>query len=111
MTQISGLEPGVRVDKARRLLTRTLRTGGIDSPELDARIMVGHALGLDHAALAAAPRRSLTEAEARATIALAMRRLEREPIARIVGAKEFWGLALSVTPATLVPRPESEAVV
>jgi len=111
MRHIPGLERGVGVDEARRLLTRTLRAKGIDSPELDARILVGHAIGLDHAALAAAPQRSLTDAEARATIALVMRRLEREPIARIVGAKEFWGLALSITPATLVPRPESETVV
>jgi release factor glutamine methyltransferase len=111
MTHIPGIERGVGVDEARRLLSRTLRAKGIDSPELDARVLVGHALGLDHAALAAAPRRSLTDAEARATMALAMRRLNREPIARIVGTKEFWGLALRVTPATLVPRPESETVV
>jgi release factor glutamine methyltransferase len=111
MKDIPGLEQGVRVDEARRLLTQTLRAKGIDSPDLDARILIGHALGLDHAALAAAPQRSLTDAEARTTVALATRRLEREPIARIVGTKEFWGLALSITPATLVPRPESETVV
>jgi release factor glutamine methyltransferase len=111
MTHIPGLEGGVGVDAARRLLTRALRAKGIDSPELDARILVGHALGLDHAALAAAPGRSLTDAEACAATALAMRRLNREPIARIVGTKEFWGLALRITPATLVPRPESETVV
>jgi release factor glutamine methyltransferase len=111
MMAIAGLERGVRIDESRRLLTQILRAQGIDSPELDARILVGHALGLDHAALAAAWQRSLTDAEARATIALAIRRLNREPIARIVGTKEFWGLALHITPATLVPRPESETVV
>jgi release factor glutamine methyltransferase len=111
MTQVPGLEPAVRVDEARRLLTRALRATGIDSPELDARILIGHVLGLDHAALAAALQRRLTDTEARSTIALAMRRLQREPIARIVGAKEFWGLALGITPATLVPRPETETVV
>lgn len=111
MKPVPGIEPGVEVDEARRQLTRILRAKGIDSPELDARILVGHALGLDHAALAAAPRRSLTHAEARAIGVLAKRRLEREPIARIVGTKEFWGLALNITSATLVPRPESETVV
>ncbi|MGP0089406.1 MAG: peptide chain release factor N(5)-glutamine methyltransferase [Xanthobacteraceae bacterium] len=111
MKHVPGLEPGMGVDEARRLLSRILRAKEIDSPELDARILVGHALGLDHAALAAAPQRRLTDSEARAIGVLAMRRLEREPIARIVGTKEFWGLALNITSATLVPRPESETVV
>jgi release factor glutamine methyltransferase len=111
MRHIPCLGQGVGVDEARRLLARIFRAQGIDSPELDARILVGHALGLDHAALAAAPRRGLTDAEARATVALAVRRIEREPVARIVGMKEFWGLALKITPATLVPRPETETIV
>jgi release factor glutamine methyltransferase len=81
MRHIPGLGQGVGVDEARRLLARIFRAQGIDSPELDARILVGHALGLDHAALAAAPRRALTDAEARATVALAGRRIEREPVA------------------------------
>ena len=52
----------------------------------------GHALGLDHAALAAQAARVLTAAEADAIAALAARRLAREPVARIIGVKEFWGL-------------------
>jgi release factor glutamine methyltransferase len=96
---------------ARRALTEKFRTAGLDSPELDARILVGHALSLDHAALTAAGTRVLQASE-RSTIAvLAGRRLAREPIARIVGSKEFWSLMLRIEPATLVPRPESETVV
>jgi release factor glutamine methyltransferase len=95
----------------RRALTEQFRAAGLDSPELDARILVGHALSLDHAALAAAGARVL-EAKERDTIAaFAARRLAREPVARIVGGKEFWSLYLRVDATTLVPRPETETVV
>ena len=68
-------------------------------------------LGLDHAALAAAGARALDAAERAAIAGLAARRLKREPVARIVGRKEFWSLPLRVDAATLVPRPETETVV
>jgi release factor glutamine methyltransferase len=99
------------VAEARRRLSAQLRVGGIDTPELDARILIGHALGLDHTALAAAPARHLTAAEKSAISALAQRRLAHEPVARILGVKEFWSLQLAVSAATLVPRPETETVV
>ena len=99
------------VAAARRALVDTFRRAGLDSPELDARLLVGHALGLDHSALTAAERRTLTDAEVAAIAALTTRRLAREPVARIVGRKEFWGLPLQVTAATLVPRPETETLV
>src|SRR5262249_31770569 len=79
--------------------------------ELDARLIVGHALELDHAGLAAQARRTLTHEEAAAIAALAARRIAREPVARIVGGKEFWSLWFKVNGETLLPRPESEAVV
>ena len=96
---------------ARRALANDLRAAGIDSAELDARLLVGHALGLDHAALAAAGTRALDRDEAAAIAALARRRLAREPVARIRGSKEFWSLELRIDAATLVPRPETETVV
>jgi release factor glutamine methyltransferase len=99
------------VAEARRSLAAQLRAGGVDTPELDARILIGHALGLDHAALAAAPARRLGTAEESAIAALAQRRLAHEPVARILGVKEFWSLKLAVSAATLVPRPETETVV
>jgi release factor glutamine methyltransferase len=92
-------------------LTAQFRASGLDSPELDARILIGHALELDHAALAASGARVLDADEERAIAAMARRRLAREPVARIVGSKEFWSLPLRVDPATLVPRPETETVV
>lgn len=99
------------VAAARRALAAQLRAAGIDIPELDARILVGHALSLDHAGLAAAATRRLGAAEAAAIVVLARRRLAHEPVARIVGRKEFWSLDLAVDAATLVPRPETETIV
>lgn len=96
---------------ARRTLARKFRAAGIETPELDARILVAHALLFDHAALAAAGVRVLDAEEADAIAALADRRLAREPVARILGSKEFWSLPLRIDAATLVPRPESETVV
>ncbi len=95
----------------RRELSHAFRSAGLDSPELDARLLVGHALGLDHTALVVVADRPLDESQAITLAALAARRLAREPVARIVGSKEFWGLNLRIADATLVPRPETETVV
>jgi len=105
------LQPGLSIATARRLLAQSLRAQGVDTPELDARLLVGHALGLDHAGLASAGEHLLTAAEADALAAFAARRQAREPVARIRGRKEFWGLTLHLNAATLVPRPETETVV
>ena len=101
----------VSVAAARRRLAQRFRDAGLDTPDLDARVLVGHALGLDHAALAGAADRMLAGEECSALDALAARRLAGEPVARIVGWKEFWGLPFRLGPATLVPRPETETVV
>jgi release factor glutamine methyltransferase len=101
----------VTIAGARRALAAQLRAHNIDSPELDARILIGYALGLDHAALAAAGTRRLSADEKNAIATLAHRRLAREPVARILGRKEFWSLPLRVDAATLVPRPETETIV
>jgi release factor glutamine methyltransferase len=105
------LPAGSTVATARRLLTSEFRARAMDTPGLDARILVAHALGLDHAALAAQGDRPLAAAEVAVLTALAARRLKREPVARILGLKEFWGLALRLNAETLVPRPETETVV
>jgi release factor glutamine methyltransferase len=99
------------VAEARRALMAKFHAARLDTPELDARILVGHALSLDHAALTAAATRKLGADEESAIAALASRRLTGEPVARIVGYKEFWSLPLRVDAATLVPRPETETVV
>jgi len=99
------------VDAARRDLTETFRTAGLDTPQLDARLLIGHALGCDHTALLADGQRLLDSAEQTTIAALAERRLAHEPVARIVGSKEFWSLDLRLDTATLVPRPETETLV
>jgi release factor glutamine methyltransferase len=102
---------GQTVDSARRALTARFGSGGIDSAELDARMLVGAALGLDLTGMIAAANRRLTSDESSRLENFARRRLEGEPIARILGNKEFWGLSLKLSPATLVPRPDTETVV
>jgi release factor glutamine methyltransferase len=99
------------IGEIRRALAVRFLAAELESPELDARILVGHALGLDHAALTSAANRTLDDEESRAIELLAERRLAGEPVARIVGVREFWGLPLQVTAATLVPRPETETLV
>jgi release factor glutamine methyltransferase len=99
------------VEAARRALTARFKAASIDSPELDARILVGHVLGLDLTGMIAAAHRQITPDEVTGVEELARRRLKGEPVARITGHKEFWGLPLQLSAATLVPRPDTETVV
>jgi release factor glutamine methyltransferase len=108
---IAALLPGASLAAARRELARALRHAGIDNPELDARLLIGFALGLDHSALAAQSERRLTRTEAEMVAMLAARRRAGEPVARIIGTREFWSLPLALNRDTLVPRPETETVV
>jgi release factor glutamine methyltransferase len=102
---------GADIAAVRRVVGRRFREVGLDTPDLDARLIVGHVLGLDHAALTRESERVLGQRALAAIDALAARRLAGEPVARILGLKEFWGLPFTVTPAVLVPRPETETVV
>jgi release factor glutamine methyltransferase len=101
----------MRIAVVRRDLAARFRAGAIDSPELDARLIIGHALGIDHASLVRDGERRLGCADIAGIEALAERRRAGEPVARITGVKEFWGLPFEVTPAVLVPRPDTETVV
>jgi len=102
---------GCTTDKARRALTARFRSAAIECAELDARILTGAALGLDLTGLIASAMRTLTPPEADRLEGFARRRLSGEPVARILGTKEFWGLAIKLSAATLVPRPDTETVV
>lgn len=99
------------VSGIRRRIADIFRKNDIESPDLDARLLIGHALGLEHAQLAFAAARILSPREIDAIRALVARRLRHEPVARIIGRKEFWSLPLRVSSATLVPRPETETLV
>ena len=102
---------GITLAAKRQALTETLRQAGIDSPDADARLLIGHALGLDRTALMTHGDRALREDDIAAIDALAARRLKHEPVSRILGRKEFWSLSLDVSGAVLVPRPDTETVV
>ncbi len=97
--------------EALNLLAQAFRTAGIEDADVDARLLVGHALHLDRARLIAQSDRILEAREINVISALAARRLKREPVSRILGQKEFWSIALAITPDVLVPRPETETVV
>jgi len=99
------------VEQARRDAAKRLTAASGNATELDARLLVGHALGLDLTGMIMAANRILTPGETAQLDALIVRRLAGEPVARIVGHKEFWGLSLALSPATLVPRPDTETVV
>lgn len=95
------------VREARRLLAQRLLRAGSGSPGLDARLLVEGSLGLEHAD----PDLILpVEAVARLE-AFSKRRLAGEPVWRILGEREFWGLPFRLSPATLEPRPDSETIV
>jgi release factor glutamine methyltransferase len=102
---------GESVETARRALSARLKQQGIDSAELDARLLAGAAFGLDLTGLIAAATRIVTPDEAARLEDFLRRRIAGEPVARILGVKEFWGLSLQLSPATLVPRPDTETVV
>jgi release factor glutamine methyltransferase len=99
------------VDEARRALAAELMSAGISSAELDARLLVGAAVGLDLTGMVMAGSRRLAAQESHALVEFRDRRLAGEPVARLLRAKEFWGLPLQLSPATLVPRPDTETVV
>src|SRR4051794_23503584 len=102
---------GPTVESARRALTARFQSAGIELGGIGARTLSGHGLGLDLTGLMTSAQRRLAADEAARLEDFARRRLAGEPVARIVGAKEFWGLPLRVSPATLVPRPDTETVV
>jgi release factor glutamine methyltransferase len=105
------LKDGASVSEAIRLLAQAFHTAGIEAADVDGRLLVGHALHLDRARLIAQSDRILEAREINVINALAARRLKREPVSRILGQKEFWSIALAITPDVLVPRPETETVV
>ncbi len=111
MRAIPGLKADASVTEAQRLMIQAFRQAGIESPEADARLLLGHALRLSRARLLAESDRLLDAREIAAVQALSARRLQREPVSRILGRKEFWSLTLNVSDAVLVPRPETETVV
>ena len=82
--------------------------GVADNPRLEARLLLAHALGCSQNDLIREPERLVDPAP---FDALLDRRVRHEPVAHIVGRREFWSLRFEVSPATLIPRPDSETLV
>jgi len=102
---------GVTYGDLRRGAIVRLRDAKIENPKADARLLLCHAVGFDVAKLVAyesaeAPISALDGFER-----LLSRRISGEPVARIVGEKEFWSLRFALGSETLVPRPETETIV
>lgn len=91
--------------------TEDFAARGIESPRLDAELLVSEALRLDRVRLYMDLDRPLDDAERAAIRELVKRRRAREPIAYILGRREFWGRSFAVGPAVLVPRPDTETLI
>ena len=93
--------------EGRTLLARN----AIDNPGLDARLLLAAASGLSTSHILARGEAELADAPREKFHAMIARRAAGEPVARILGEKEFWGMPLRLAPATLVPRPDTEILV
>ncbi|MEM8558751.1 MAG: peptide chain release factor N(5)-glutamine methyltransferase [Bacteroidota bacterium] len=87
-----------------------LRTAGVEAPERNAEWLLEHVTGVRRAQLLVYPEAEVSAADAAAYEALVARRLAREPLQYVTGEAYFYGLALRVEPAVLIPRPETEEV-
>ncbi|EKZ6360160.1 peptide chain release factor N(5)-glutamine methyltransferase [Klebsiella aerogenes] len=96
----------------RQWLTQAIaRLGASDSPRRDAEILLGHVTGKARTWILAFDETVLTAEQLAELEALLARRVNGEPVAHLVGQREFWSLPLFVSPATLIPRPDTECLV
>jgi release factor glutamine methyltransferase len=93
------------------LATRALRESSIENAGFEARLLLAHALGVTQEELLLDPMHVVPREAAARFRAMAVRRADRSPMAHIIGRQGFWTLDLLVSPATLIPRPDSEALV
>jgi release factor glutamine methyltransferase len=88
-----------------------LTASGCDTPRLDAEVLLAAAMGVDRATIVADPGRGIEPAAARAFQDSVRRRVQREPVAYILGSRGFRHIELAVDERVLIPRPETEHVV
>jgi release factor glutamine methyltransferase len=111
------MTPGDRASRAETLAaaltrgTRYLARRGVPSAARNARFLLAHALGTDLAGLVRRPDEALGEEEARRFGALLCARGRRQPLQYLLGSWEFYGFEIEVSPAALIPRPETEGLV
>ncbi len=107
----SGFPSDLTLRQALAAAGRKLREAGVENAMLDAGLMLAHAIGGDRLTLIRDAERRLNGAETRAFAKLIMARAARQPVSRLLGRREFWSLDLSIGPAVLDPRPDSETIV
>lgn len=107
---------GLRMTETPTLLTAwkaaqgQLKAGRIDSPSIDARLLLEVAAGCSRTDILTDPYRLVTPEQQAVLDGYVQRRLKREPVSRILGKKGFWKIMLNVTPDVLSPRPDTEAI-
>ena len=102
--------PLSRADWVREA-TRTLTDAAVDSPRLSAELILRHACGISRVELATRPETPLPADLLSRMTGLLRRRADGEPVAYLLGQREFYGRDFRVTPATLIPRPETEHLI
>ncbi|QAY94601.1 peptide chain release factor N(5)-glutamine methyltransferase [Methylovirgula ligni] len=108
--KFAGFDPALSRAAAQRLMAQAFVAAGIESAALDARLILCAALGIDHADLVREPDCAIGAAAGQLA-AMAQRRIAREPVSRILGRREFYGLDFVLGPAALDPRPDTEILV
>lgn len=104
-------EPGETVGAFLCRAGQLLRAAAIDNPRYEARLLLAHAMGTSQEALLREPRDAVPPEAARTFAAHLQRRVAHEPLAYLVGHQGFWTLDLAVSPATLIPRADTEALI
>ncbi|ELE8118689.1 peptide chain release factor N(5)-glutamine methyltransferase [Vibrio fluvialis] len=99
------------IETALKAATLQLTQSGSDSPSLDAAVLLCHALDKPRSYLLTWPDKVLDAPIQAMFDALLQRRITGEPVAYIIGEREFWSLPLKVSPSTLIPRPDTERLV
>jgi methylase of polypeptide subunit release factors len=107
----TGAETPLTLGGAARKLGRLFEHAGLASPRLDARILVAEACGREPGDLILDRDAAVSAGAAGRILDFAARHLAGEPVSRILGRREFWGLTFHITPDTLDPRPETELLV
>jgi len=102
---------GEALHEAIATLAARKQDSNLGSSRIDAELLLGEATGSSRTALIAWPERTLEPAQRAHFRTLVERRASGEPIAYILGQREFWGLQLAVAPTTLIPRPDTELLV
>lgn len=88
-----------------------LKTADIDTPRLDAEVLLAHTLHVSRSCLYSRLQETVSDAQKKAFQQNVVRRTQREPVAYITGRQEFWSLEFQVNPGVLIPRPDTEIVV